>query len=398
MKAKYLYALLIVCLSLTACATSENDALGEAVGTVKYELKQTQSITPAPSPTITSTEDVFASSKDTFNVIDTDNASQLELVREWQINNSIFSSLHSDSYWFSDSDQFTVNIDAGIQSIEIGKLTPGWLIEQSGYSTYTIDQNDQIIMYDAGLHFFDRDGNELEKSEATDFCDEFDANFINTIPGTDLVITGHQDTYSEGGLNNTNSDDTFTLLLWNKTENTCRAIKRGARGFLHSISVSPDGRYISYGYGIRDLATWLQKEPTVKVYDMNAQEDKCSFPGLFAAFNRVDQLAIANPYDSTITLASPENCTTRLKFDDPIGTWKLLFDPAGDILASSSDTKLILYETDTGDKVKEFDFIPSTVSIELFGLSPDGRFLLTSSDSDLACCVNTIMLWGIPGK
>jgi WD40 repeat protein len=85
-----------------------------------------------------------------------------------------------------------------------------------------------------------------------------------------------------------------------------------------------------------------------------------------------------------------------LKFDDPIGSWTLTFDPSGNILASASSTNLVLWETNTGDKVKGFNFHTSIISLDLFGFSPDGRFLLISSDFDKACCVNTIMLWGIP--
>jgi len=219
--------------------------VGCAPGNIKQPLASppalitpTQDVTDTPAllsliatirPAVTDTPD--PSSK----IIGSKNLDQLSILKQWDVEG--VSSYESTNFWFSDSKQFVVINSDGLESLKVDDLTPAWFIK-SFTLDFTINENDQVLFNLRGLNIFDRQGAELQKIHAKSLCDvtERAANFIVTIPGTNLVVTGIQDSYSEFGLNGV-ANDKARILIWDVSKNSCSELIK-FDGFLSSLSAS----------------------------------------------------------------------------------------------------------------------------------------------------------------
>ena len=366
---------------------------------VLFILLTTCITTHSPSSEMQVTPGASATTS-SYETIDEKNAGQLTLLYQWDVED-VFSFNPNTTLWFSDSHQFIVPISAvttagfRIQSFEVDKITPTWFIKTDDREI-TIDDADQVITYLAGLHIYNKQGLEIKIPEANDYCSETVASQIVAIPKTKLVITGHQ---HYGDI--TNSYGMSRLLIWNKDANSCTELLKEFVGRLSSLSISYDGRYISYSVITSriDSNNELVAEATTYVYNMNLGKETCHLVGLNAQFNRQNQLAVIDsPEQRMISLISPDDCMTQLKFRDEIGVSAVTFNPSGDLLAGeSSEGILDIWNIKTGEKLYEIDLHTSIINSPFIGFSPDGRFLVTTKDAAPSSAEkDKVMLWGIP--
>jgi len=328
--------------------------------------------------------------------IDKNNVSRLILLRQWELEN-VFGG--GTTFWFSSSDQFVMPASKGsvngIQSFDVDDPTPTWFVQTNSLEA-TVDDNNHVITYWQGLHFFDKKGVEIQTIKTNDNCEENVASHLVAVPRTDLVVTGHQDSISDFGLNY-NVDDVSSLLIWNKDTGSCSELQKGFAGRLSSLSASYDGRYLSYGFGLKDPSNGAWRA-TVKIYDLNLQREICSLAGLNVQFNRLNQLAVYDPEGRTISMITPMDCETKIKFKVEIVPSTFSFHPNGDLLAGAAESIVDIWDIKTSQKVHEIDLETSLANLPLIAFSPDGRFLVITKLKNSPSEMDTITLWGVPEK
>lgn len=369
-----------------------------------------QQVSPIPTVTIAKTVQVSSTPKPTntnqvsltptatmplvYAEIDKKNVSQLVLLHQWDVEN--VDSYRSANFWFSDSNQFIVPSYDGIQAFKVDDLTPIWFLK-SLHSDFTIDEDDQVIINLKGLKIFDRQGVEIQTIRTNHFCDidEPLSIYIVTIPGTNLVVTGQQDSYRDFGLNGVGYDKA-RLLIWDITKNSCSELIKQFDGFLPSLSVSDDGGYISYSVSIKATDSMPAKS-TTRIYDLNLRKEKCELNGGYnARFTRQNQLIVEDAWDGTISLVTLADCTTKTKFNIGTGVRAFAITPSGELLAGITDAAIHIWDVQTGEKLRKIDLKGYTESI--IGFSPDGHFLITAKEADSLAEKDKVMLWGIPGN
>ena len=363
------------------------------------ESPQTSTIELSPSitpiPLITQIPTATDTPSPLYRVIDEKNIKQLALLYQWD-SELLFS--NSLAFWFSNSNQFIIPISKastqGFQSFEFesGNFIPTWFIQTESYEAM-VDEYDQVVTYFHGLHIFNQRGEKIQTIETDDNCGENTASHIVAIPRTDLIITGHQDIFSDFGLHG-NAEDKSRLVIWDNDKRTCSALLKGFEGRLLSLSASYDGRYISYSFGIRDPESWLWLL-VVKIYDLSLQKETCKLNGLYAQFNHQNQLVVYNPQDATISLTKPSDCTPQLKFNTETEIADLALSSNGDLLAGSSpDGTVVIWSLRTGEKIHEIDGQGES-SLRVISFSPDGRFFITTRNRISPTEKDKIILWGI---
>jgi len=325
-----------------------------------------------------------------YKVIDKKNLNQLVLLYQWDVEGLYF--YRSANFWFSDSNQFIVPNSGGVQSFKVDSFTPIWLLKSLN-SDFTIDENDQVLINLRGLQIFNKQGVGIQTIRTNKFCDgeEPVSNYIAAIPGTNLVVTGHQDSSSDFGLNDS-YDDKARLLIWDKSKNSCSELIKQFDGFLSSLSASYDGRYISYSVIIK---TTNPAKAVTHLYNLDLQKETCELVGTSSMFNRQNQLAVYNPREKIISLITPSDCMTQIKFNvgaEVINAFTI--NPSGELLAGITSNKIRLWDVQTGEKLREID--PEGHILSIIGFSPDGHFLITAKRADSLAEKDKVMLWGIP--
>ncbi|HAE57967.1 MAG TPA: hypothetical protein DCG54_00250 [Anaerolineae bacterium] len=363
--------------------------------TKTIKASETPQPTHTTQPTLTPTVTVTA--MPVYRVIDEKTVDNLGIIYQWDVDDIFFG---STSFWFSDSEQFVLpvqkNSASGIQSFSSEKFAESWF-EQIDYpSSVMVDKNEQVITYLHGLHIFDRQGKEAKTISTQDNCGKRLANYIVSIPESNLILTGHQDSYSDTGLNYT-LDDKASLIIWNKDKNSCSILLSAINGRLFSLSVSPDGRYIGYSFGIRSKETGYWKKYT-EIYSLNLQKRTCQLEGYISVFSQQNQLAIYNLDTDTISLVTPSDCKEQINFNVNIKLLALSFSPNGDLLAGVSESIVNIWNVKTGEKLKEIDLQASLNNLPLIGFSPDSRFLVVTKNRASPAEKDKVMLWGVLEK
>ena len=322
-------------------------------------------------------------------IISKKNLNQLALLHQWDVEGVYF--YRSANFWFSDSNQFVVLNADGIQSFKVDDLTPAWFLK-SFTLDFTINENDQVLINLRGLHIFDRQGVELQTIRPRYFCDvtERAAMFIVAIPGTNLVVTGVQDSYVDYDV----SYSKARVLLWDTSKNSCSELIK-FNGYFASLSASDDGRYISY---VTVIETADTKKSITRIYDLNLRKEKCELTdgyNYIVRFTRQNLLAVYDSEKGTISLVTPDDCTIKTKFS--VGTEVDVFaiNPSGELLAGITDHVIGFWDIQTGKKLREID---SKGNKWVIGFSPNGQFLVTAKKGASLGDKDIVMLWGIPGK
>lgn len=337
------------------------------------------SLTPAPT----------ATPRPSYKVIQEATVNNLEKIYQWDVDK--LTSLASTSFWFSDSNRFILPIQkgtlSGIQSFDTDDFVETWLVNIDYPWSVTV-YNDEIISYLHGLYTFDRQGQEIRIISTQDNCGKSLADFIAVIPNSNFIITGHQDAYSDTGLNY-NVDDKASLIRWDSDKNTCTNLLPGIKGRLFSLSASPDGRYIGYSFGVRTETGYWEKY--TKIYDWGAKRNTCQVDGFISLFNLQNQLAVYNVDNDTISFVTPSDCKQQMKFNINIKLSAFSFIPNSNLLAGVSETTLDIWNVESGEIVKEIDLRAFHMNSPIIGFSPDGRFLVLAENKK-------VLLWGIREK
>jgi hypothetical protein len=278
----------------------------------------------------------------------------------------------------------------GLQSFAVDKQAPLWSF-QVKQADFTVNDHDQVIINLEGLIILDKQGNEIQTIRTNKKCDVYSkpSNYILAIAGTDLVITGVQDSYSEGGLYGNNTDKA-RLLIWDLNKHTCSELIEQFDGYLSSLSSSDDGQYISYS--VMDI--WAEpRKSTTRIYDLNPRKQKCELASdVDARFTHQGQLVVYESGDGTFSLITPIDCKTVRKFNtgtDVIYAFDL--SPSGELLAGMTSDSVYFWDVKTGEKLHEIEM---GGSLEIIGFSPDGHFLVISKDAEK----DQVMLYGIPDE
>lgn len=343
-------------------------------------------VTPIP---ITPTWAVTSTPQPSSRIIDKKNLDQLALLHQWEIENVY--SYSSANFWFSDSNQFVLLNSDGVQSFKVDNLTRPWFLKSKTLD-FTINEHDQIIINQTGLQIFDKQGVETRIIRTNQFCDvdEPASSFIVAIPQTGLVVTGQQDSYND----NDPIYDKARLLIWDISKDSCSDLITQFDGVLTSLSASFDGRYISYNVLIKSYPN--PRKYTTYIYDLNLRKEKCNLIGGYnARFTSRGQLAIYDTREGTISLVSPTDCMTKLKFN--VGTetiFAFAISPNGELLAAVTNHAIHFWDIQTGQKLREIG--PEKYMIWVISFSPDGRFLVTAKRADSLIEKDKVMLWEIP--
>jgi hypothetical protein len=268
-----------------------------------------------------------------FDAITLDNLQRLVILRQWDVENLFF--YRSANFWFSNSDRFIIptngnNPVPGIQSFQVDSSVPFWFSPSLNLD-FTIDENDRVIINWTGMHIFNREGVEIQTIQTNKLCDveEPASNYIVSIPGTNLVVTGQQDSSSDLGLNNVLLDKA-RLLIWDINKNSCSELVEQFDGFLSSLSASYDGHYISYTVVI---TTTDPTKAITRVYDLDLKKEKCKLSaGFVSRFSRQNLLAVYDPKQGTIDFVTLDDCTTKTKIQIGTEVDTFAISPSGDIL------------------------------------------------------------------
>lgn len=384
---------IIYIIVLTGCRT--NEIKPQQLPIVESTVTRISSPPPIFSP-ISPTQLATVVPTSFSKVIDKTNLKQLTLLRQWDVENLPYS-YDSGNFWFSDSNQFLVPIIGslpmhGLQSFTVDGSAPLWFI-QSLQVDFTINEHDQVILNIEGIKIFNIQGGEIQSIRTNERCDIYTplSNYILAIPSTSMVITGVQDSYRDFGLNSDNMDKA-RLVLWDISNNTCSDLIEQFDGIITSLSASYDGRYIGYVVMVQTMDPRVR---TTRIFDLKLREQKCELTGgLEAHFNRQDQLIIYDVTDSSISLVSPEDCVVEKKFNVGTGIIHAFsLSPNGELLAGVTDSAILFWDLQTGDKLHEIGIGESTLGI--IGFSPNGRFLVTAKRDDDQLNKYKVMLWGI---
>lgn len=382
-----IFAIFIIYTSLISCTeqisipptsipaqTLKASTTHQPTNTIPSSLTPTITITPKPS----------------YAVIQEQNVNDLEKIYEWDVDNLF--NFGTTSFWLPDSNQFVLPIQkgsiGGIQSYGIDNFAETWFSNVDQPVPLTVDTDNAIITYLNGLHIFNGEGREIRTISTKDNCGKASAAYIIPRPKSNLIITGHQDSWS-GGLNY-DLGDKASLIKWDKTSNLCFNLVPLINGVLFSLSISPDGHYLGYSFGDRSEPS---SRTYTKIIDLDSQKETCQLTGLFSVFNPQNHLAVYNVDDSTISFISPSDCREqdKLKLNDNVRIYTLSFSPSGELLAGTSKNSLIIWNIKSGTKVKEIDI--AEYSIPIIGFSPDGRFLVIADNYD-----HKVILFGIQEK
>jgi hypothetical protein len=350
--------------------------------------------TELPVPA-TSTPFVIETQPPSYQVINEENGSKLTLLHQWDVENIFY---RITTFWFSDSNQFIVptrraSMD-GIQSFEVTNFLTTWFA-QTGSSEATTVTNDQVVTYQAGLLIFNKQGVEvqtLKVREKNSDCNEGGASHMVAIPGTDLIITGHQ---HNGDI--TTSYGSSRLLIWDKMRDSCEELFEDFTGRISSLSAGHDGDFISYSVITSTINTtgdqWIVGS-TTHIFDLKNNRETCHLNGFLSLFSNDNRVVVYDTREDAISLSTPLDCVTQLKFKTEIDLLSLAISPTGDLLAGASENHLIMWSLRTGKKIHEITFEASLNSWPLLGFSPDGRFLVLTNETSSTEC--QVMLWGIP--
>lgn len=337
------------------------------------------SLTPAPTATPTPS----------YKVIQETTVSNLEKIYQWDVNK--LTSFTGASFWFSDSNQFILPIhketSSGIQSFDTDDFAETWSVNFDYPWSVTV-YDDEIISYLHGLHIFNGHGQEIRTISTQDNCGKSLADFIAVIPNSDFIITGHQDTYSDTGLNYT-VDDKASLVRWNKSNNSCSILLPEIKGRLFSLSASPDGRYIGYSFGVRAETGYWKKY--TNIYHLDSERNSCQVDGFISLFSSQNQLVVYDLDNDLISFVTPSDCKQQAKFNINIKISALSFVPNSNLLAGVSETTLNIWNVESGEVVKEIDLRAFHMNSPIIGFSPDGRYLVLAENKK-------IMIWGILEK
>jgi WD40 repeat protein len=359
---------------------------------------------PAPASTIlpspsASTEIVAETPVPSYKIITERTIDQIALLHQWDVEN-IFEG--NETFWFSDSARFIVPISEtpseGILFFDVGNSEAALFMQTSSLQA-TIDEKDRVITYNAGLHIFNRNGEEIKLPQSNNSCNETVASSIIFIPNSDLIVTGHQDSISDSGLNN-NNNDRARLLLWDGSKNLC-SILQEFDGRLSSLSSSLDGGYISYSIVLRTMdlsnGTLVVKSET-QIYDMHLKKEACHLGGLFAKFDSRNNLVVYDPGELTISFIEPSSCLIQRKFNIETRLSSFSLSPGGNLLAGVSLSGIItIWNIRTGKKIYEINS-PTPTGLSLISFSPNGYFLITASGKSSSSGKDKVMLWGVPEK
>ncbi len=331
----------------------------------------------------------------TFQIITTDNLNDISILREWGITEIGYLG-ENYNLWFSDSRRFVLPSSEGLLAFNAYESTTAQIRPKYIVSPLDVNQDDSIYYYENGIYKIDTDGNEVFIGMDSNTCDFTSADSVKALIGSDNAITSH---WSGGDI--FDSYGSSTVLIWNLIEKTCQHLIKPLTGWVQSLSLSPDGRYLSYN--VTTSKTNIEKdlipESTIYSYDLTLQKKICNIQGRYSAFNSESQLVVVGtPDQNIVSIVSPQDCIPEIQFDKDIDITSIALHPDGNILAGVSDSIIAFWDIYNGKKIYELNLpVPAHFS-SLLNFSPDGRFLLTSKGKTTTEEKEYVILWGIPNK
>lgn len=385
----FLFLTLAGCKQALEPQAEYKNAVENTLAPLETVLSGLSTIMPPQIPVITTTP--IANAK----IININNLDKLVILHQWDVEH-LSSTYGSLNFWFSDSEQFIVPVSSsspmgGLLSFNVDNPVPLWMIE-SFQSEFAINEFDEVFLNTEGLNIYYQDGIKKQTIRTNNVCDYSQlSSYILTIPGTSMVVTGIQDSYHDFGLNN-NDGDKARILLWDIENHTCSNLFDQFDGTIHSLSLSPDSRYLSY-----TIASDVQdsRKLFLHIYDLELREERCELKeGEIARFTTNGKLAVYEPRNRRIAMINPETCTEISTFDiggEIINTFSI--SPNEKLMADVTSNSIDFWNLQTGEKIFVLDNQYDPLLI--FGFSPDGKYLLTSERVDDSTLKGQVMLWTI---
>lgn len=374
---------------LAGCQSVDSNSPSQAV-----TVDSTSTVLLTPFPTAVRSYTVTPIFLD--EVITEENIRELALQKKWEVEPM---SQWRDILWFSDSSQFIVptnnmSVD-GLQFFNNDETLSTRFFRTDSLIA-TVDSKDQVAIYSRGLHILNKEGEEIKAFRTTKICDEDTATHLAAVPGTDLIVSGHQTSLSDFGLNY-NIEDKSRVLMWDLEKATCIELKKEFSGRLWSLSASADGRSVSFNYGVKDSTTGLWHS-VVEIYDLILAKEVCSLEGLNARFNYQNQIVTYDTEYETISVFSATDCTLQTEFEIGKEPLALSFNSEGDILAVASEGLVSFWSLNKGGKLHEINLQTSLSSLPKISFSPNARYLAITQFMEIPSGKDEIMIWGIEAE
>jgi len=219
---------------------------------------------------------------------------------------------------------------------------------------------------------------------------EQDANFTSAYsPSQNVLLTG---SYNKTSIKSWNVEDGVqgeSIRAWNAS-----GLQNGYDG-THSLTMSPDGRYVFSWSGLEGVANLWEIETRQKVMTLSIPRSEYSQykPGFYPVALSPDNTKLVFSYSlqPDLHLSSVYSIPEGAELYQ-ISNYHAAFSPDGSMIAASvGEERIRFYDAETGATIGEVaSQYPNRYGFHLLYFSEDGKSLIAVSRN------GTISIWGIP--
>lgn len=338
---------------------------------------QGTSLTPVPSYALSISETTVGS---------------LVPLKEWELYtvNSITWAMDSSAFAIAGS---TNNNDGpNVFAFNVDAPSPLWsqkLHQPTTFSlTYSLDNKSIVIPYRAGFGRLDATSGQVIKGFDEQYATPDKVCFGNlgiefSPNGKNLIML---DTALEYGYT--------TVNIWDIAQDQCVGKLVEQSGISFGFDLSKDGIYLALG--LDGIGKYYEQQ--VHVWNLETQQQVCAFEGSHPVSLTPDGITIAAVNISNkgeVDLWNRITCQVVGTFqrEGSESLYSLAFSPDGTLLAIGGNNSLEIWHVASGKILFEFNKLKNRVSHLAF--SPNGLYLVSSTDRVSIDDNSTITLWGV---
>jgi WD40 repeat protein len=256
------------------------------------------------------------------------------------------------------------------------------------FGPFAVNSNGDIFTYYDALKKMNSQGNE-QSSIVDKKCPDIFAFELVSVPNTNLVVSGHPI-----GREPDDFDAYSYLRIWDVKNGKCVDTIDMGWGWLGIITSSPDGRYLGYSAiknknkkdaYMREGLTWL--------YDLKSRKVQCIFSGYHPEFATDGGYFVFDNITNTVIQYSIDSCKPKSELSVDTFFYDFAINNYANLLVGGGDS-VELWDMESGKKIKTLDQ-DKGIGPTIVGFSPDGRFLVTTSNSASIDQKDKIYLWGV---
>jgi WD40 repeat protein len=323
-----------------------------------------------------------------LRLISNQNISNLEPIKEWEIYDI------NDIAWSINSSMFAIageeNDDGifGVSAFNIDASEMLWFHETYVPFSLVFSPDNQVIAvpFFAGINLLNTTTGQSVKEILYQKETCFGSMGIRFSPDGTKIFTLRSSPDS--------NDELTEIFIWDIEMDRCLGKLVEEKGVAFNFELSHDGRFLILG--LHDIEVQGHFEQQVHVWNVETQQQVCSFAGTHPVFSLGGEwIAAANvENEGEVDLWSTRSCqrldgfqSTEQKIPRDIS-----FSPDGQLLAIGGDT-LQIWRVASKELLFESDQLSNHVDFLTF--SPDGRFLLMVTPRISGNDKGKIVLWGV---